>query len=715
MSNIVPLSEVSPGVTVYIPATDYNDRMQCTVFRQSPVTADLPQYYAEGITKPGTWLITEYTLASAVAMTYCVGDNTFKDEKLYYSYYGSAVDSKLIQLYENNFAKTQWGKLINFTKIPSMHFSPSVLTGSSTSYITNSLMRYLFPLSAIEMTSVRTSGVSLYETGTSTKDGDYAINEMGDITPAVTVSTRTPYNAYTSKSFDHPTLEDMTAEKTYYSGHIKIVGGTGALRGSSTVYSSSWAVSPLNGATAKIIMLAFVLSDKALIDLDTMEIQAPDTVSLNEYPLGGVVDIGGTQYRKVDASNTNYNGTVFIANEGIVTTKATSKTSAYSTYLDTYMVTDYAPSILNSLPTLLQAQLQETAIPYSTSTSQSYSSTSNRGTVNQKIFFPDPSDFGFEYINNAKNVTSNIDALDFFSQDASTYVNYQTEFESSSKIYSYSNIPCPLFKNFFKSDLTGNFWTRAPGSAKAYWNAMTINGDSAAYTDTSNSYSKSKTAYFFPMFVVNPESIQVDITTEIATLIYNQPPTIAFLPPEDNDLPPSFSYSVEDVEGDAITVSEYFMDTLLSTFSAVSGDSFTYPQVGTATFFDTWQAKANDATYPSDIKIVVADENSSYSQSIPYTKEVKDVTCTLSDNLTVEGDITLGLLAITGVIPDDATKNYQVTNDGGTTWQDVKDEVENSKNILFDTIGSSFNFKINLARGSSDTAGYLTGVVGAFQ
>ena len=63
-----------------------------------------------------------------------------------------------------------------------------------------------------------------------------------------------------------------------------------------------------------------------------------------------------------------------------------------------------------------------------------------------------------------------------------------------------------------------------------------------------------------------------------------------------------------------------------------------------------------------------------------------------------------------------------VTNNGNDTepvWQDCTAEVKSGANIVFEnhenTNGAAFNFKIEAERGSSDAAGYITGVSGAFQ
>lgn len=99
---------------------------------------------------------------------------------------------------------------------------------------------------------------------------------------------------------------------------------------------------------------------------------------------------------------------------------------------------------------------------------------------------------------------------------------------------------------------------------------------------------------------------------------------------------------------------------------------------------------------------------------VTFDKEVKTVTLTLKNPMTVSGNITQGFLTIEGNIPDDASYTVQVTNNN-STWKNVTTNVKQGSVFTFTTSGKSFNFKIQCTRGSSDASGYISGIAGAFE
>ena len=99
---------------------------------------------------------------------------------------------------------------------------------------------------------------------------------------------------------------------------------------------------------------------------------------------------------------------------------------------------------------------------------------------------------------------------------------------------------------------------------------------------------------------------------------------------------------------------------------------------------------------------------------VTFDKEVKTVTLTLKNPMTVSGNITQGYLKIEGNIPDDASYTVQVTNNN-STWKNVTTNVKQGSAFTFSTSGKSFNFKVQCTRGSSDASGYISGIAGAFE
>ena len=122
------------------------------------------------------------------------------------------------------------------------------------------------------------------------------------------------------------------------------------------------------------------------------------------------------------------------------------------------------------------------------------------------------------------------------------------------------------------------------------------------------------------------------------------------------------------------------------------------------------------------ITVEVSDGKETVSTSATFTKAVHAASVTLAEPLTVEGDITVAVLQVTGSIPDDAKFKAEVTNnakDAAPVWQDATTEAKKGVNIVFEnktaTAGAAFNFRVSVERGASGEGGYIEAVSGAFQ
>lgn len=103
---------------------------------------------------------------------------------------------------------------------------------------------------------------------------------------------------------------------------------------------------------------------------------------------------------------------------------------------------------------------------------------------------------------------------------------------------------------------------------------------------------------------------------------------------------------------------------------------------------------------------------------VTFSKSVNQVTITLKTPLTVSGNITKGFLKLDSNIPDDASFKVEVTNNGNQgspTWKNVTTNVKSESDFTFDSTGSSFNFRVTVQRGASDTSGYIASITGAFE
>ena len=179
----------------------------------------------------------------------------------------------------------------------------------------------------------------------------------------------------------------------------------------------------------------------------------------------------------------------------------------------------------------------------------------------------------------------------------------------------------------------------------------------------------------------------------------------------------SFSYTPSDEDGDSLTVTEKLDGSTTKTRNSItSGTALTFEAASTAAEFQ----KILNGQHTITIEVSDGTETATFTAT--FTKAVHAATITLETPMAVEGDITVARLAVTGNIPADAEYSVKVTNNGNDTepvWQDCTAEVKSGANIVFEnhenTNGAAFNFKIEAERGSSDAAGYITGVSGAFQ
>ena len=241
-------------------------------------------------------------------------------------------------------------------------------------------------------------------------------------------------------------------------------------------------------------------------------------------------------------------------------------------------------------------------------------------------------------------------------------------------------------------------------------------GDALTYTDT---ITKGWDTVAYRVKAYDSYNAQSSYTTSpTRTVINNSAPTISAASSLGTKSAPfAWSYTVSDVDGDNLAVTEQLDGTTTKTQRNVaSGTALTFEQTNTAAGF---QCLLNgDHT----LQVTVSDGSLSASKTATFKKAVYKATITLAKPLTVSTPITAAALSVTGSIPSDATYKVEATNnalDASPVWQDVTAEVKNSRNILFSNAiaskGAAFNFRISVARGSSGTGGYIEAVSGAFQ
>ena len=261
-------------------------------------------------------------------------------------------------------------------------------------------------------------------------------------------------------------------------------------------------------------------------------------------------------------------------------------------------------------------------------------------------------------------------------------------------------------------NLSGYILERSTNGGYTY--TQVYKGRALTYTDT---ITKGWASVTYRVKAYDSYNAQSSYTTSpTRTVINNSAPTISAASSlGTKDAPFVWSYTVSDVDGDKLSVTEQLDGTTTKTRRNVaSGTALTFEQTAAG-----FQCLLNgDHT----LKITVSDGSLSASKTATFKKAVYKATITLAKPLTVSTPITAAALSVTGSIPSDAAYKVEATNnalDASPVWQDVTAEVKTGRNILFSNTtaakGAAFNFRITVSRGSSGTGGYIEAVSGAFQ
>ena len=259
------------------------------------------------------------------------------------------------------------------------------------------------------------------------------------------------------------------------------------------------------------------------------------------------------------------------------------------------------------------------------------------------------------------------------------------------------------------------------GSSAAVWwlrSPSTSNDDSVWYVNTDGS---SNYYWCFGSYGVRPAFILPStlVVSDDGAVSVHTAPTVSTDGAALGEKNTAFAwkYTVTDADGDTLTVAEKLDGKTTKTRTGVaSGTTMTFEQAADAAGFQRILNGSHTLT------VEVSDGKETTSASATFTKTIHAASVTLAEPLTVEGDITVAVLQVTGSIPDDAVFKAEVTNnakDAAPVWQDATTEVQKGVNIVFEnktaTAGAAFNFRVSVSRGASGTGGYIEAVSGAFQ
>ena len=268
--------------------------------------------------------------------------------------------------------------------------------------------------------------------------------------------------------------------------------------------------------------------------------------------------------------------------------------------------------------------------------------------------------------------------------------------------------------SYFNSDAkskrisSAGWWLR---SRNYYGLAFEVNTAGAVISAHPSSYNDGVR----PAFIMNGTCWVLDDNS----LSANAPPTISGSGTSlgTKNAPFSFSYTVNDADGNKLTVTEKLDGNTIRTLSNVSsGTTTTFAYASNA---DTFQQILNGS---HTITVTVSDGTASASYSASFTKSVTSASITLTTPLAANAVIKVAVLSLDASIPDDAVLKIEMTNNGkdaSPVWEDATKDIAAKANHLFANTtaanGFAFNFRITVSRGSSGASGYIRNIGGAFE
>ena len=363
----------------------------------------------------------------------------------------------------------------------------------------------------------------------------------------------------------------------------------------------------------------------------------------------------------------------------------TSTFGSNNSYKDSSIHTYLNGTFYNLIDSNIRAAIKQVKIPYQNGTGSGGSLATGSNGLSTKVFLLSGYEVGWTTSDNG-----------YFPKDGVRLAYFGNSSGGNSKRVAYNGSSAAIW------------WLRSPYT---YNNSdvWSVNTDGSNYIWYYNFYGV-RPAFVLPSTLV--VSDDGTVSTNTAPAINASSTNLG-----KQNAPFNFAYTVTDADGDALTVTEKLDGKTTATRTGIaSGTALTFGQGSTA---ENFQRILNGS---HTIQITANDGKESTSLNATFTKSVTSASVTLAEPLTVEGDITVAVLQVTGSIPDDAKFKAEVTNnalDSSPVWQDATTEVKKGVNIVFEnktaTNGAAFNFRVSVERGESGEGGYIEAVSGAFQ
>lgn len=357
-----------------------------------------------------------------------------------------------------------------------------------------------------------------------------------------------------------------------------------------------------------------------------------------------------------------------------------------NSYKDSNIHTYLNGTFYNLIDSNIRAAIKQVKIPYQNGTGSGGSLATGSNGLSTKVFLLSGYEVGWTTSDNG-----------YFPKDGVRLAYFGNSSGGNSKRVAYNGSSAAIW------------WLRSPyTSGSSYvWYVNTDGSGSSGWYGYSCGV---RPAFILPSTLVVSDDGTVSVNT--APAINASSTNLG-----EKNAPFNFGYTVTDADGDTLTVTEKLDGKTTATHTSIaSGTALTFGQGADATGFQRILNGRHTLT------VEVSDGKETTSASATFTKAVHAASVTLAEPLTVEGDITVAVLQVTGSIPDDAKFKAEVTNnalDSSPVWQDATTEVKKGVNIVFEnktaTNGAAFNFRVSVERGASGEGGYIEAVSGAFQ
>ena len=247
------------------------------------------------------------------------------------------------------------------------------------------------------------------------------------------------------------------------------------------------------------------------------------------------------------------------------------------------------------------------------------------------------------------------------------------------------------------------YWLRSPHTSADYA-VFTVDSDGSLANAIVNSTRGVRPAFILPSDIEVNEDGSVKINTA--------PKITANKSGDLGTLTNGFDaeYSVNDGDGDAVTVTEKFDNANVRSYVATPDQTEAYSLHGRE-----WLKTANGE---HTFTISASDGEDTTEHSITFTRKQTSLFVMPETPFTADDNIMACRLKVEGSIPTDAVCKYEVTNnalDSSPTWEDCTEETKARRGHFFKSQGSAFNFRVSIKRGNSGKGGNITEITGGYE